>query len=624
MENFCPTFPVLHPLNELLQQGRKWEWPSACQKAFQTVKDSLLTSKVLMHYDPAQPIKLAADASAYGVGAVISHTLPDGTERPVAFASRTLSPSERNYAQIEKEALALIFGIKKFHQYLYGRHFTLVTDHKPLLAILGPHKGIPSLAAARLQRWALILAAYNYRIEFKPTQQHSNADGLSRLPLPQSTQLEYSTDASHFNVCQLEALPVTAQVVMQATKKDATLSKVFRYTKDGWPAQVPTELKAYHSRRHELTVEAGCLLWGIRVIIPNPLRPTLLQELHRDHPGSSRMKSQARSHLWWPGLDKDLEDLAKACQACQEVKQAPPAAPMHPWTWPSKPWHRVHIDFAGPFLDRMYLLTVDAHSKWPEVFEMTQTTTAKTISALRHLFGSYGLPEQIVSDNGPQFTSSDFAEFLRANGIKHIRSSPYHPSSNGAIERFVRTFKVAMKAGSKDGLTPQHRLENFLLTYRSTPHATTGVAPSSLFLGRAIRTRFDLVKPSLEGRVLQKQASQKLHRDKHTRQRNFSIGHRVLARNFRPGPAWVPAVITEQLGPVTFAVTLQDGQCWKRHLDHLKDRGNRSFTEFQKPADSDFPELTPVPDDPPVEVPPPPVDEPRYPPRVHRPPDRFM
>ena len=155
-----------HPLNSLLQKGKKWEWTLECNKAFEKAKANLVSSSVLVHYNPSLPLKLAADTLAYGVGAVVSQVMPNGEEHPIAFASRTLQPSERNYAQIEKEALALIFGIKKFHQNLFGREFTLITDHKPLLAILGPKKGIPSLAAARLQRWAILLSAYNYQLEF--------------------------------------------------------------------------------------------------------------------------------------------------------------------------------------------------------------------------------------------------------------------------------------------------------------------------------------------------------------------------------------------------------------------------------------------------------------------------
>ncbi len=167
------------------------------------------------------------------------------------------------------------------------------------------------------------------------------------------------------------------------------------------------------------------------------------------------MKALARSHVWWPGLDKNLEERASACQS---VKQAPAAAPLHPWIWPTKPWQRVHINFAGPFQGKMYFLAVDAHSKWPEVVEMSGTTSAQTIAVLRRLFAAYGLPEQIVSDNGPQFVLADFQQFLRANGVKHIRCSPYHPASNGAVERFVRTFKQALKAGQHDGRTTQHNL----------------------------------------------------------------------------------------------------------------------------------------------------------------------
>ena len=152
------------------------------------------------------------------MGAVISHVYEDGSEKPIAYASRTLSKAEKNYAQIDKEALALVFAVKKFHTYLYGRKFVLVTDHKPLVTLLGPKKGIPPLAAARLQRWAIILAAYSYEIEYKPTQQHANADGLSRLPLEVTDNP--MDEVNVFNIAQVEALPITAEQVATATKRD--------------------------------------------------------------------------------------------------------------------------------------------------------------------------------------------------------------------------------------------------------------------------------------------------------------------------------------------------------------------------------------------------------------------
>ena len=361
---FLPNLSTtLRPLNALLQKNTSWRWSQECKQAFVKAKSCVVEHSVLVHYNPDLPLRLAADASAYGIGAVISHVMPNGEERPIAFASRTLQPSECNYAQLEKEALALVFAIKKFHLYLYGRRFTLITDHKPLLAILGPKKGIPPLAAARLQRWALLLSAYNYELEFKSTEQHSNADGLSRLPLQSTSPLGDVPAAAIHNIRQIEALPITAQTVRNATRRDNHLSKVLQYTRTGWPSQIPQQLKAYSIRRNEITVEAGCLLWGVRVIIPNKLQPQLLKELHSEHTGASKMKSAARYHMWWPHLDQDIEKVARNCKVCKSVKPGPPAAPLHPWSWPAKPWQRVHVDFAGPTEGKSYLLLVDSHSK---------------------------------------------------------------------------------------------------------------------------------------------------------------------------------------------------------------------------------------------------------------------
>ena len=161
------------------------------------------------------------------------------------------------------------------------------------------------------------------------------------------------------------------------------------FTKRGWPDNVPEPLRPYWRRRHELTIEDDCLLWGTRVVVPQQLRANLLEELHRDHSGMSCMKTVARSYLWWPGLDAEIEKLVQGCQSCQAVKNSPSAAALHPWSWPARPWKRVHLDFAGPMEGSMLLLAVDAHSKWPEIQIMSSTTAIKTIEVVRTVFALY-------------------------------------------------------------------------------------------------------------------------------------------------------------------------------------------------------------------------------------------
>ena len=325
---FIPNLATrLHPLNALLSVGTKWKWSEECVKAFEDVKEQITSARVLTHYNPKLPITLAADASAYGVGAVISHVFSDGTEHPIAFASRTLTSSERNYAQIEKEALSIIFAVKKFHKYLYGRKFRLITDHKPLVTILGPKKGIPTLAAARLQRWAILLSAYKYEIQYKSTNDHGNADGLSRLPLPLTGPSCDTHAISTFNLGQVQALPVTFQEIQQATRRDTSLSKVLQYVQQGWPKQVSKDLQTFLDKQTELSTENDCLLWGIRVIVPESLQRRVLDSLHTNHSGITRMKAIARSHFWWKGLDGDIEAMGKSAMRVSPIS---PAQLQHP------------------------------------------------------------------------------------------------------------------------------------------------------------------------------------------------------------------------------------------------------------------------------------------------------
>ena len=422
---------TLAPLHSLLRADAEWKWTTDCDAAVKTVKEQLTGDQLLIHYDPNKPLVLSCDASAYGVGAVLSHMMPDGSERPIAFSSRTLTKSERNYAQLEKEAMSIIFGVKKFHKYIYGRKFSLLTDHKALTTIFGPRKGVPTLAALRLQRWSLILMAYDYDITYRRSEEHSNADFLSRAPTNVATE-NLELDVNYFTYTN--DLPITAKEVGSATMKDPVLSRVKDFVMHGWPGKVDANLEPYHRRRDELSVDQNCVLWGLRVIIPERHQSALLQQLHEDHFGIVRTKAIARNYFWFPGFDKSIEHMINACPTCQTVQHDPVKSPLVPWKYPSHPWSRVHADFAM-FINMNYLVVVDSFSKWFEVVPMKSTTASRTVEELRKLFAQHGLPEELVSDNGPQFIASEFEVFMRSNGVKHTKCAPYHPASNGQVER---------------------------------------------------------------------------------------------------------------------------------------------------------------------------------------------
>ena len=183
-----------------------------------------------------------------------------------------------------------------------------------------------------------------------------------------------------------------------------------------------------------------------------------------------------------------------------------------------------------------------------------------------------GFPEQLVSDNGPQFTSDEFEKFLKVNRVKHILTAPYHPASNGLAERFVRMLKRSLKASKGDGRSICHQLTEFLFKYRATPHATTGVSPDELFLKRELRTRFDLMLPNAKEQVMSKQAKQKAQHDKHAKSRSLVPGAAVLARDYGGADKWVSGIILQRLGPITYSVEISNGRIVKRHINQLKPR----------------------------------------------------
>ncbi|KAL3098815.1 hypothetical protein niasHT_024569 [Heterodera trifolii] len=298
-------------------------------------------------------------------------------------------------------------------------------------------------------------------------------------------------------------------------------------------------------------------MYGERVVIPKIFQAKILRLFHKGHPGMKRMKQLARQSIFWPKLDNEIEDYVQNCEPCQLAAKAPIKTDLHSWPKPTGPWQRIHIDFAGPFFGKIFLIVVDSFSKYPEVFEMANSTASATIEKLRYLFTRHGIPETIVSDNGTQFSSSEFAKFVAANGITHLFSAPYNP--------------IKLKG---EGKPNKEIIDTFLITYRTTPNDTLPElkCPAELLLGRRPRTTIDLLRPpphqpfeidlEMERQLIQQEI---WHQN-----RKFVLNDKVFARH-RSSQNWKIGVISGTFG-VIFDVKFLDGSTARFHANQLRHR----------------------------------------------------
>ena len=548
-----------------------WTWQSEQRAAFNETKKLMAAAPILAHYEPAKPLVITTDASSTGMGAVLSHPHPQGgMDRPIAFASRSFSSAERNYSQLDKEARAVLFGVTKFHQFVYGRPFVVKTDHQPLLGLLSPEKALPHTVSPRLLRWRLQLSGYQYRLQYTPGKQIANADGLSRLPLPEAPS-EVPVPGDIVQMLEDVSRSVEVAHIQRATSRDPVLSQVCRFLLTEWPESLPgEEFLPYHRRRTELSLQDGCVLWGCRVIIPPPLRDQVISVLHDGHPGIGQMKRLARSHVWWPQLDATIDTCVRACHQSQVLRARLPEVPPQPWSFPQRPWQRVHVDFAGPVEGRQLLVVVDAYSKWCDVHICSSTSAAVAIEKLRISFSSKGLPAVLVSDNGPAFASAEFQAFMKGNLILHKFSPPLHPASNGQAEAMVKVVKTALAHKAEGSL--QTRLSRFLFRYRNTPHSTTGRTPAELLMGRHLRTLLDQLHPDLSAKVVRQQQAWTDRSEQSASDRQFTPGDKVYVTAIpNSEEKWLPAVVTTATGH-SCEVRLLDGRLFLRHRTHLRTR----------------------------------------------------
>lgn len=560
---------ILHPIYELLKKGNQFNWNKACDHAFQAIKTEIASDRVLCLFDPSKTIVLTTDTSPYGIGATLSHRFEDGNERPVAFVSKRLNATKRNYSQIDKEAMAIVWAIKRFFNYLYGNKFILLTDHKPLKSIFSPHASLPVLSATRMLHYAVFLSGFSYEIKYRRTDDHANTDFCSRFPVDREDN-EYWDEPRIFEVNQIAALPVTSKEIARETLKDKELIKLYNAIKSG-DGQINVQ--------GEFAIQQGCLMKGIRVVIPESLKTKILNELHAGHMGIVKMKALARFYCYWKGIDDDINRVTKQCIPCINEMKEQKRTPIHPWEFPMKPWQRIHIDFAGPCMGAYFLVVVDAYGpKWVEIYTVNRITSAVTIKCLKDCFARFGLPVTIVSDNGPSLVSEEFKLFLNENGIKHIRTAPYHPNSNGQAERYVQILKNGLKKTISEKGNIQTKIADFLMRYRLTPHAATNLSPAELMFNRKNRSRLDLIIPNLNNKM--NEYNLKMYNKSKTLMRKFQIGDKVQIRSYNREQKWLSSIIIEVLGSCMYRVKC-NGNVHTRHIDQMFKNEN----EMQKDND---------------------------------------
>ena len=326
-------------------------------------------------------------------------------------------------------------------------------------------------------------------------------------------------------------------------------------------------------------------MWGTRVIIPSKLRKHVLSLLHVTHMGMAGTKSLARNYVWWSGLDSNIEEMVRTCETCSKHGRSLPKLQDHSWVKASGPFQRVHMDYAGPFLHHMWLILQDSYSKWPEVIRMNKDSTAPaTIKALRHIFSRTGIPMTVVSDNGRQFIAEETSRFFKANGVNHVTCPTYSPKSNGLCERFVGTFKAAMKKMYENSKDLDNNLASFLLTYRNTPHSVTHQPPAVLMYNRTLRFNLQQIKPADKkiAENLQPEAEQRLlDQPSSRRQRAFEENQPVYVQ-LDNGKEWKKATIVKRCGETSNVYEINyEGRIVKKHADKLKDR-HLPVVQFEK------------------------------------------
>ena len=578
--NYAQLRDIMAPFKPFLSPKHKFEWTSELDNAFQLSKSAIIDAIRLgvEIFDPKKQTCLRPDWSRQGIGYFLLQKhcsctnglpdcCPDGWKITLA-GSRFLTPTEQRYAPIEGEALAVAWSLEQTRYFTQGcRKLLVVTDHKPLVKILGD-RTLDEISNTRIFRIKQRTLPWSFDIVHLPGKTNFAADATSRNPSPSTSAAVHSgldqveaALVSSLHAETRESIALSWETIASETAADPTMHKLLEVVSNGFPDECRTEdsrIASFWIYRDSLYVSDGVLLYNDRVVIPPALRSKVLEILHAAHQGISAMESRARAIVFWPGLTDDIRTQRNSCSACNRAAPSQAATPSRPTPVPSTPFESIYADFFM-YAGNHYLVAGDRLSGWVEIFKAPSGTAQSgangLILVLRDMFATFGVPEDMSSDGGPEFTAALTLKFLENWGIKHRISSVSYPQSNGRAEVAVKKAKRILM----DNINPNGSLnnDNFLramLQARNTPEPDCNVSPAEVVFGRPIRDAFSFVnrcakfrnpsvRPtwrqawSLKERAMKCRMIRNCERlDEHTRPLTpLHIGDQVLIQNQR-GP----------------------------------------------------------------------------------------
>lgn len=562
LAKFLPKFSeITEPIRVLLKKSVEFHWDHSQQQAFDRIKEKLVSAPVLALFDSKVPLVLATDASESGLGAVLVQR-----DRPVAYASRSLTDAERKYSTIEKELMAVVFGLERFNFYTSGRVVEVWTDHKPLVGLAQKES---QLVSPRLVRFVERLLPYVIRWTYIPGHTNVLPDFLSRPSRDARSCSQIRTVETVSEVVEQRVHHPLFMKIAAASDECEQVAYVREAVCNGWPssyARVPTDMRHWWHFRHRVSVSGPFITdTNNRVFVPARVRSDVLKALHEGHPGQSFMAQRYQELFFWPGGTVAVKTYGASCVTCAQHLPKPRVSPLLPRQAAVAPGDIVAADFF--MLDgRSYLVFYDVFSKFPYLADVPRADSGSLVRCAQQFFTWTGCPREFWSDGGGAFVSDQFQQFLASCGTKFCPSSAEYPQSNGAAESAVKILKK-LKQVSRDATSFFHNL----LLLQNTVKPGQVVSPAQVFLGRKQRTRLhpDQVQNTFPWAKVQQQRKKEVAKMKELYDRRaggtvkddkFKTGMRVLVYGVRNQKGPVPAtVVGKGSMPRSYVLMMSNG-----------------------------------------------------------------